>query len=378
MDGLGARGEGELLLVASSARFLAEPAAARRLAFSAVDGFADAEVRSSARCALRVPLTDRGLEVEAARSACERLLNERRLSGAVVGPGLDAHPALIAWLARRLEVHGNAPEVFALCRDRLRFVERLRRLGVPCPGEGAGVPALSKRVGAGGAQVDFSVPRRGTYRQAYLPGVATSHLFLANRTGIASVGWNTQWQSRHDEARPFCYGGAVNRSALSEALRENTEDYAARLARELSLTGVNGVDYMLCGDELYLLELNPRPSATMQLYEDDVGTLFAAHLEACRSPRSPLPGLPASPPRAHAVLYAPFPLAIPSDFDWPDGACDLPAGALRLERGEPVCTLTAGAASVADALARVQHAVRALLTRFDLAADRPIVNGAGA
>lgn len=373
------RGAGGLLLIASSARFLAEPAAACGLAFSTVDGFADAEVRSSAQRALRVPLTDYGLEAEAAQAACERLLNESRLTGAVVGPGLDAHPALIARLAHRLELHGNAPEVFALCRDRSRFTARLRRIGVPLPDEGADAPALSKRAGAGGAQVDFSAPHRDGYRQAYLPGVAVSHLFLANRTGIESVGWSTQWQSRHDDARPFCYGGAVNRSALSGALRAKTEDYAARLARELPLVGINGVDYMLCGGELHLLELNPRPSATMQLYEDRAGTLFSAHLTACRSPRSSLPRLPARPPRAHAVVYAPRPLAVPDGFDWPVGACDLPAGAVRLERGEPACTLTAGAATAAETLAQVQRAVRSLVARFgEAAADDPVADGARA
>ncbi len=369
-------GAPELLIIAASARFLAAAAAAAGRAFSAIDCFTDVEVRSLARRAVRVPFAAaaaNGPDCAAARAACARLLGQRRFEGVVVGPGLDACPELIAWLSARLPVYANAAEVFALCRDRRRFTERLRRLDIPHPPEGAAAPApaLAKLAGAsGGAHVRFTPARaaacRRSYRQSYQPGTAVSHLFIAG-TAVASVGWNTQWQSHHGEGPAFCYGGAINRSPLTAAQRAQTEDYAARLAREFSLVGVNSADYVVCGDELFLLELNPRVSATMQLHDDPAGVLFTAHLDACRSP-SLAPSRPEpQAPRAHAVMYASRPLTISRGFAWPAGARDLPANVDRPRAwapGEPVCTLTAHARTAAETLRRVQHSIRSLNAQF--------------
>ena len=364
------RGKPEFLIIAASARFLAEAAAACGYALSTVDGFADVEVRTLAERAVRVPLNEDGLDGRAVREACARLLQEREFAGLVIGPGLDAQPELLAQLSSQLPLMSNAAEVFALCCDRRRFTEQLRRVNIPHPAACNDRFTLLKRAGAsGGGHVRFTrrdavIKDSRSYLQTYLPGTVVSHLFFAGREGITTIGWNTQWQSRHDESRPFCYGGAVNRSALDAALRGRTEDYAARLTQAFSLVGMNNVDYIVCADELHLLELNPRMSATMQLHEDKTGALFAGHLEACRS--SSLPGLPPpQAPRAHAVLYASDALAIPDDFHWPDAACDRPVGATRLSPGEPICTLTAAAVTAADALTRLQDTIRTMAARLN-------------
>ena len=368
-------GKPELLLVAASARFLAESAAAGGYAFSAVDGFADAEVRSLARCSVRVPFAGGGFDGEALRRACSRLIEQRSFTGGVIGPGLDTHTELIEWLSSHLPVYANASETFALCRNGYRFVQELRRLGIPHPSESDGVssPALVKFAGpGGGAHVRFTSPadtgRGQPYRQTYRPGTAVSHLFIAGAGDITSIGWNTQWQSRHDERQPFCYGGAVNRSPLTDALRVRTEDYAARLAREFALAGINSADYVVCGGDLYLLELNPRISATMQLHEDEAGALFTAHIDSHRSfqlPSSsslPVPQMP----RAHAVMYAPWRLTLPRGFDWPAGTRDLPDAAHSREwaPGEPVCTLGACAKTTEEVLMRLQGLIRSLNATF--------------
>ncbi len=376
-----AGGKPELLIIAASARFLAEAAVACGFRVSTIDGFADTEVSRLARRAVRVPSARDGLVAAAVRGACVRLMRKRRFAGTVVGPGLDAHPALIEWLFSRTPVYGNAAGVFSLCRDRRRFTERLRRLGIPHPPEGADAPtpALFKSAGAsGGMHIRFRSESTGIYRQSYLPGAVVSHLFLARRAAVASIGWSTQWQSRHNDDRPFCYGGAVNRTVLGSVLRARAEDYAERLARDFSLVGVNNADYVVCGNDLYLLELNPRPGATMQLHDNRQGDLFSAHLGACdaSSSLSPpgsspgaLPGLfqvpGRCPPRAHAVLYAARPLAIPEGFDWPVEACDLPPGATCVAPGEPVCTLTATAPTTTNVLDRLQASIRALNARLN-------------
>ena len=356
------------MIIAASARFLAESAVIGDRQVCTVDGFADTEVRQLAHAALRVPLTEAGLDGEAVRRACRRLLRERSFAGAIVGAGLDGRPDMMAWLSAQLPVYGNRADVFSLCLDRARFARHLQHLGIPHPPE-AQAPALLKQAGAsGGAHIRFA--ERG---QTYWAGTAVSHLFVAADGRITTVGWNTQWQSRHRTDRPFCYGGAVNRSTLSDTLRMQMEGYAARLAHSLDLVGVNSMDYMLCGSEVVLLELNPRASATMQLHEDETGALLAAHCAACRpsthSSMSPVRLPKPQPPSAFAVLYAMRELVIPDGFAWGDRGdhvCDRPAAAARLAAGDAVCTLIVSAqASARDALTRLQHAIRRITARLD-------------
>ena len=368
-------GKPEFLIIATSARFLAESALSCGYAVSAVDGFTDTEVSLLSCRAIRVPLVKGGLDSQSVREVCEDLIRERQFEGAIVGPGLDGHPECIEWLHSVLPVYGNAADVFALCCDRCRFIERLERLNIPHPREDseAFMPTLLKVAGAsGGMHVRFGDSDRHAYQQSYLPGTSVSHLFLASEGNITTIGWSTQWQSRHNVHYPFCYGGAVSRSTLDEALCSRTEDYATLLAQDFSLVGINSVDYVMCGNDLYLIELNPRVSATMQLHDDQEGTLFAAHLNACMAmPLSlPKPQLP----RAHAVLYAPYQIAIPDGFDWLEGTHDIPIPRVKLEAGEPVCTLTASATTSTATLTRLQEDICLMNERFAMMRQSTEIN----
>ncbi len=363
----------EFLIIAASARFIAQSAAACGHSLSVIDGFADPEVRALSRCTTRVPLRDDGLSVRHLREACERLFCERRFAGVVLGSGLDAHPAFIDWLHARSTVYANPAEVFSRCYDRTRFVGELERLQIPHPPEGrdARSPTLLKVAGAcGGAHVRFGSSATAAYRQSYLPGTARSYLFFAHGGSIEGIGWSTQWQSRHEQDRPFCYGGALNRGVPDAVIQARVAGYARRLAQAFSLVGMNSLDYIVVGNEAYLLELNPRISATMQLYDTD-GALFAAHLAACRSSRF-LP-LPPAAPRAHAVLHAARRVRLPGGFAWPPHTCDVPAET-GFEAGNPICTLLASAATPAATLTGLQQSIRSLNARF--AAAEQSVRGA--
>ena len=204
----------------------------------------------------------------------------------------------------------------------------------------AGYPYLSKApAGAGGtciaraaAALEDDSPARDDgrrHRQTYLPGVGVSHLFAASGEqggeATATIGFSTQWHSRHERHRPFTYGGAINHAPLGAAERARAETWARRLAKALGLRGINNADYLYCAGRLYFLELNPRPGATMALYDADYPRgLLAAHMQACRG-RLPKPR-PAAATRAQAVVYAHRTLALADDFEWPRTACDVPAG----------------------------------------------------
>ena len=130
-----------------------------------------------------------------------------------------------------------------------------------------------------------------------------------------------------------------------------------RLVEASGLVGINGVDFVLDADTPYVLEVNPRPTATIELYDDDVeGGTFCAHLRACRGE---LPDVTTTrQSRAHAIVYAPATLRIPPAVDWPQWCTDLPQAGSTIAAGAPVCSV--------HACAETCEAARALvLSRHD-------------
>jgi predicted ATP-grasp superfamily ATP-dependent carboligase len=291
-------------------------------------------------------------------------------AGLVYGSGFEGRTGLLARLARGRPLWGNPPEVVRRVRDPARLFPLLDRLALDHPEVRLSPPRspagwLVKRPGgAGGAQVGYAGrrhPRPGDYWQRLEAGDTLSATFLADGRRARVLGFNRQWTAPVRPELPFLYGGAVGGIRLPVRLRREIEAGLDALVGATGLVGLNGLDFLLHGRRWLVLEVNPRPTATFELYDPDYPRgLFDRHLRACRGE---LPGRPAAPraARAHAVVHATLPLervtvALP-------GWCrDLPALGTRFEVGAPVCTVHAAAPDPGRALA--------LLRRRQAAVDR--------
>jgi uncharacterized protein len=94
------------------------------------------------------------------------------------------------------------------------------------------------------------------------------------------------------------------------------------------------------GDAIQLLEVNPRPGATFDLFEPEGDSLFALHVDACRGI------LPTSAPSyrgamAGAIVYAKRDIAVVPALDWPEWTADRPPAGTRIEIEQPVCSVFA-------------------------------------
>ena len=353
----------EYLIVASSARYLAESAFRAGYAVSAVDCFGDQETLASTQRHYKVAIGD-FTKGDALQNACRAWYRKTGSRKIVPGPGLEAKPKLVENLASTWEFFGNRPKTFALCHHRKSLDRSLESLGIPQPPKDAKYPQLRKLAGSfGGMGVQFSESRT-EYRQSYLPGCGISHLFAVAKGAIRTIGFNTLWTSTHDATLPFCHGGAINRTMLENRQMAECEKYASRLALAYALTGINSMDYLLCAGRLYCLELNPRPSATLQLYDEGRNqSMFAMHLAACRGT---LPAKIASlQTKAYAILYCRLPTKIPKNFSWPAEARDLPADKRAFKLGEPLCTLLESGNTVSKVLSRLQKNVRSLAQKME-------------
>jgi predicted ATP-grasp superfamily ATP-dependent carboligase len=100
-----------------------------------------------------------------------------------------------------------------------------------------------------------------------------------------------------------------------------------------------------------LLEVNPRPGATVDIFDRWLGmSVFHLHVEAVggRLPKDPRPVAGAF---ASAIVYADRDVVASPTATWPSWAADLPEAATRIREGEPVCTVLAAAPDLETAKA---------------------------
>ncbi len=352
-----------ILIAAFSGRALAQ--SARRAGYLplVVDCFGDSDTRAAAHdlvCLparvqigfIKRPLID-ALEQLAGNAPCPPI-------GLVLGSGFECNPKLVAALAERFLLIGNSADTISRVKDPTEFFGTLARLGIRHPETRLTPPAdptgwLMKRIGgSGGLHIHPCPttvepdPRR--YFQREHPGEAMSVLAIASQRGTA-VALSRQWSSPR-KRRPYRYGGAVSGLHIDDDLEARLIDTTLMVLSKFDLTGLVSFDFVVHNGEPLLLEVNPRPGATLDIFDDASGSLFAAHVAACADEN------PATilrdrwhPPRAAAAayLYADQATFSVPHVDWPDWAADRPQPGTEIVRGQPLATVLATALTSQDA-----------------------------
>ncbi len=376
----------DLLIVSNSGRAMAESAARGGYRVTVVDAFCDADTRAVASC-ITVPMQARGLDPEHLRGEAGRLAALGGGLGLVYGAGLEHAPDTLAWMAKRFRLIGNPPRVLELLADPGRFFALLDRLEIPYPetrseppAPGTGGQWLVKEAGTSGGlgvrRWNDGDPRPiGThYFQRLIDGPVLSVLFIANGADSILIGANRLRTAPLVGVSSFHYGGAVTGTFSSARQRVLVERQCRALVRALGLRGVNNLDYVLQGAQMRLLELNPRPSATLGLYEADCpGGWMRRHV------RASLGELPQGPPDSgagvsrrvsgHRIVYAPRALVIAPRLVWPSWCHDRPVGGARIAPGTPLCTVSASGSDGAQTERRLLERERQVLDLVE--AGRP-------
>ena len=376
-----------VLIAALSGRALA--AAARRAGYRPLvaDLFRDADTRRLATRSALIPSTLReGITGPELAESLGRLRKpgEAPPAGLVYGAGFEDRPALLARLAETVPILGNDATAIQRIKDPTSFFSRLGDLGIPHPEVRFSPPGqargwLRKRRGASGghhvrrARPD-EAPEPGVYYQRRVAGQAVSALFLADGTRTTTIGFSLQWGSG-GRGHAFRFGGAAGPAALSPALAEDMETAVRRIALAFGLRGLNSADFMVRGGSFDLLEVNPRPGATLDIFDRlSDAPLFALHCAACRGvlpDHAPIPKGAA----ACAVVYARRAVTIPDSWRWPRWCLDRAEAETRIGRSEPVCTVLARAPTAEAARRRVIERERSLHERLRPSGPRPIAAG---
>jgi predicted ATP-grasp superfamily ATP-dependent carboligase len=224
------------------------------------------------------------------------------------------------------------------------------------------------------------------YLQEYREGEPVSAAYVATEAGVELIGLTRQLIGLAYGTGRFGYAGNILWDRTEEAIERNVREQARRvgecLGEESGLRGVFGIDGVLdAAGQWWVVEVNPRYTAAMELWERGGRPVLMEHLAAtlggmwARRDGTPKQVLPDS--RAAGlvmgkrIVYAErcgravglAQLAAAGDTQWrPEWVADLPADGQLFSPGEPVCTVFAEEATDAACRAALANRARRVLT----------------
>jgi uncharacterized protein len=300
--------------------------------------------------------------------------------GVVYGASFENHPALVARLAERHPLLGNTPQTLRAVRDPRRLASALHDAGLAYPRTFAGAPEDRSRRwlrkplrGGGGTRVRAwrggAVPG-GTVVQERVDGVACSVAAVGDGVDAVVLGLTEQLVGRRAfGVRGHRWCGNVVPPRLPagerEALLGQARAICSCLAAAFALRGLFGVDVMWDGQRAWTIEVNPRPTASLEAIEAAYGVgVFGLHLRACAGD---LPRVvhERSGAAGKAVLFATEDVIVGDSGRWLErGVRDVPHPGERIAAGRPICTVVSSAATPEEALDALE--VQAALLRAEL------------
>lgn len=317
------------------------------------------------------------------------------LAGAPQAPwmytgGLENYPKLVDKLAEIRPLQGNCGDTLKRVRQNHRLARVVCSAGchfpssVSCdskadlppgpPGEWLWKPRRS----SGGLLIRRSTRPPGAipgYWQRHIAGDSCGAVFVAARGRAKIVGITRQLHGHDfDLRRPFLYVGSLApwELPIPDTARLFTLGHA--LAKAFDLVGLFNVDFILNTEGLWVLEVNARYSASVEVLERVWNEkVVGMHVAACANQelREGLFPSQASTCAGKAVVYADRSGVVQPAFDdlvarWNlpgelPGIADLPRIVQEVAAGEPVATVLAEGVSLSAVEVELRSRVAAVL-----------------
>lgn len=236
-----------------------------------------------------------------------------------------------------------------------------------------GVWLIKPLASAGGRGIQYWSPNEPVspshYLDEFLEGVPFSAIFLNNKQGTRYLGCSRQligtpWLHAPS---PFSYCGNIGPIQLDSS----SDDYILHLGSILTkhdpfLAGLFGVDLIMNDNQIYLIEVNPRYTASVELLELASGQSYIAkHVQTYHESFGSKQSSTSVQLIGKAVYYAPSDCVFPHEAPyfnqqiddlWRIPQCaDIPTAGTQFAKGQPVLTLYAQGADKLEIVHRLRE-----------------------
>ena len=410
------------LVVAITARALAEAAARADDPALVMDCFADLDTRRSALGVVKI--NQPGSEIGFTLTDLELALNEIVTLAAkkgvivdrlIIGCGFEDRAMLVdrfIAMARKsfgmgLRVIGNDALTISMVKDPASLASLFRQNGLQHPvlrlgwnqsrnlavgewlikqigGYGGGhvrhINQVNKKdqllaKGQALLSVNHQMIGSNEYIQEFIDGEIIGIVFFAHAGQCHILGATLNWINPSID-QEFRWGGVAGPFLLPESFMQHIYKAISVIVFETSLNGINGIDILIPRNRnansvihdigigrIFGLEINPRPPASMEVLDTEDSYIWRTYLQSEVSiSNNERKTLPTTMAKARGIIYAPQDMIVPEDYDWPEMVCDYSAGLVK--KGEPLASVKMQAVDAASAMKRVKRKIEELTAQW--------------
>jgi predicted ATP-grasp superfamily ATP-dependent carboligase len=308
---------------------------------------------------------------EALLQLTKGLLKKNAIDAMLLSTGLDDYPDVLFELNDMIPILGNQPHVIKRIRDKMKFFQELKRLGIPHPettmaenleearkkAKDIGYPVLVKpSKGFGGVGIrkaqgskelkqafqHVSLIDEKVLIQEYISGISASVSLISSNNETITLTLNEQLLGANElgQEEPFGYCGNVVPLVTTRSAMNKCKNTAEKITSHFGLVGSNGIDFAISKEGTpYVVEVNPRFQATLESVERVLGiNMVEAHVKACLQGILPIMTKKTTVFCTRLILFAPQRSTIP-DLSVFEEVRDIPIPEVIIEKGEPVCSV---------------------------------------
>jgi predicted ATP-grasp superfamily ATP-dependent carboligase len=266
-----------------------------------------------------------------------------------VGP-LENYPEILATLKQEYIIVGNDSHTVKNVRDWKMLLRFCKENGILYPEtlEGRQYVVKPKKSGGGVGITRLS----GCVVQKFVKGKDYSVSFLGDGVAAEVVSVNEQLMGKKEfGAREFWYCGNITPVPF-----EDMHSMCMKLVKEFKLKGSCGLDFVVKNGSVYMMEVNPRPQATLELVEKVFNVnMFVLHENAVNGRLQSIP----DPKRVwgKAIVYAEQDITMPDTTEWlyHEWIKDVPHAFEHIRKSNPVCTVLADGQNRNDCFEHLVH-----------------------
>ena len=336
-----------VLILAQSGRFLAQSATQAGYSAWVADCFGDQDTLDIAERWQQTPPFSKLTLAIFLKTLLELTQGEPCIL--IAGSGVELYYPLLNNLPDNIQLVGNSVQTIKQIKTPPLFFKLLDQLAIPYPHSQFKQPKDSKDYliksasGLGGEHIQNLGNATATsdcYFQRLVAGESGSILILANGKSAKVISLNQQFIAPSSNA-PFRLGSIETPWKISNAHRQELEQAANKITAEIELLGLNSIDFIISeNNELLLLEVNPRPSASAELISKEI-PLFQYHINASLGDLPTTPVVQSNIKASLHYFYADDNYTVPTDMNWSEECCDLPQSGSTIKKGQPICTIIA-------------------------------------
>ena len=298
---------------------------------------------------------------------------------------IENHPTVVETISGRFPLLGNGRRALELVRDPFWLAEVTRFGGFLMPevrASPAGIATdgswLVKPVASGGGE--GISPWRGllaadpgtVYFQARLAGRSLGATFVRDDSGCHWIGLTRQYLGR--PGNPFAYRGSLGPWPVSESTQRTVVALGRLIGDQADLRGLFGLDLMEAEGRVWLIEVNPRYTASVEVLEIARNrSILSNHLQAFGITTEAAPaGLPTTAAVVGKVILSArssgrlgHPISAATA-----GVADIPHAGTYFEWGQPIMTVFGRGDSVGTCRRDLARRVRLWKSRVQLLGPR--------